>query len=174
MTNSEIKINALKAIGGTEWEKAGHHRIYFNRAAENFAGIVIDRYNTNWYSAKNFEIYYDVDADEFAFRADGVEETARFAIEAIKKASGFDNLIEETEEEATVTEVEPEKIIKTAIMAAIAKNDLEKMDNPYERIAAELPSGIGMDDLLPPNEGENSFQWAERIDSLIDDVWATI
>jgi hypothetical protein len=176
MTNSEIKIKALKKIGGTEWEKAGHHRVYFNRAAEKFAGIEICRSNVNFYSAKNFEIYYDVDTDEFASRADGVEETAVIAIEAIKAACDFDNLVAEDSTEDDVdedVEESTESIIKAAIVKTLKANpELEKIDNPYTEIASNLTEDLEI--LFPEIENEDSTMWAVRVESAIDDVWATI
>lgn len=160
MTNSEIKIKALKSIGGTEWEKAGHHRIYFNRAAEKFAGIVIDRYNTNFYSAKNFEIYYDIDTDEFASRADGVEETAIIAIASIKKAAGFDD---HKAAETTSNDDDQEYVVTAEIKRLIELNEIINSDaSKIEDIADRFPGEYS-------NEQEYvSFQ--QRIGSFIDEI----
>jgi len=80
------EIKKMIVAGGKDWKAGGKHRVYFNRAAENWAGIEIDRYNSNWYSAKNFSVWYDVQAEEFCFRAEGQAiSTAKLAIEKIKQ-----------------------------------------------------------------------------------------
>ena len=72
--NKEIDMeDALKKIG-KEWKRNGHHRIYFN--AVKFAELTITRYNTNYYSNKNFAVWYNCNTEKFEYRADGVEDDA--------------------------------------------------------------------------------------------------
>jgi len=69
---------------GTEWERNGYHRIYFD--AKKFAEVEVNRYNVNFYSNKNFAVWYNFNTESFEYRADGVEDDAKKAIENIKAA----------------------------------------------------------------------------------------
>ncbi len=80
MTNFQEKLTKI----GTEWNKNGQHRIYFD--AKKFSEVEINRYNANFYSNKNFAIWYDYNTQEFGYRADGVKDDAKKAIENIKSA----------------------------------------------------------------------------------------
>ena len=63
------------------------------------------------------------------------------------------------------------KKIEAAIKKAAEQNpDLGKLDNPYERIAEHLD----MEQVFPEVEGENSFQWGERVEAEIDSAWASM
>jgi len=68
-----------------------------------------------------------------------------------------------------------EGAIEEAIKAATENNPgLEEMDNPYERIAEYLPESAGYNDLIPEKIGEDSIAYAERVQGLVDTIWANI
>jgi len=65
-------------------------------------------------------------------------------------------------------------IIEKAIKAAKKQYpDLQEFDNPYERIAEFLPDG-GYGALIPEKNEENSFQWAERVEEIVDTIWTNL
>lgn len=99
------ELESLKRVGGTEWQKNGMHRIYFNNLAEWY-GLKVNRYNSGNVSSATLDgeeisngrakkiagrldyakFWYDVITDRFAGR-DIDQADMDVIVDAIKAAA---------------------------------------------------------------------------------------
>lgn len=63
--------------------------------------------------------------------------------------------------------------IKKAIKAAAKNHSLGELDNPYERIAAELPAR-SFEGYFPEIENESLMTRGARIEEEINEIWSEI